>query len=112
MTSALHLADPAPRPTGRRRRAEQDETPNSPGEGTEGAFKEAARRGTRLGLQLHYHAIGDAAMRLSLDAVEAAEEAASRKAIRAEIAHNFWIGSIDLPRFGRLGVVAVDSPRG
>lgn len=70
----------------------------------------ASALGAKKGFQLHYHAIGDAAVRLALDAVEAAEKAVRSKAIRAGITHNFWVDPADMARFGALKVVAVEQP--
>ena len=76
----------------------------------EAKVKDASARGARRGFQLHYHAIGDAAVRIALDTVQAAETAAGSKAIRAGITHNFWVDPVDMPRFGELKVVAVEQP--
>lgn len=59
----------------------------------------------REGFQIHIHAIGDGAVRISLDALEKARAARTRNA-RPHIAHLQLIHPDDLPRFRRLGVVA------
>lgn len=59
-----------------------------------------------LGFQVHMHAIGDRAVRISLDAVEAARAANGDNDLRHHIAHVQVIHPDDVPRFGRLGVVA------
>lgn len=64
---------------------------------------------TRLdaeGFQLHFHAVGDAAVRQALDAIEAAIEANGPRDRRHQIAHLVLIHPDDLPRFAELGVVA------
>lgn len=64
----------------------------------------------RAGLQIHIHAIGDAAIRMSLDAFEAAQKANGRNDARHHIAHLELISPNDVPRFARLGVVANFQP--
>jgi len=58
------------------------------------------------GFQTHFHAVGDAAVRLALDALEAARKANGLRDGRHMIAHADLIHPADLPRFARLGVVA------
>lgn len=68
---------------------------------------------TRLdaaGFQAHFHAIGDAAVRQCLDAVEAAVMQNGRRGHRHHIAHLQLIDPADLPRFGELEVVANFQP--
>lgn len=64
----------------------------------------------RLGFQCHFHAIGDAAVRNALDAVEAARVVNDWSDNRHHIAHIQLIDPADLPRFRRLGVVANAQP--
>jgi predicted amidohydrolase YtcJ len=59
----------------------------------------------RLGFQVHMHAIGDRAVRNSLDAVEQAVSANGRRDNRHHIAHIQVIHPDDIPRFRALGVV-------
>jgi predicted amidohydrolase YtcJ len=64
---------------------------------------------TRLdaeGFQVHMHAIGDRAVRESLDACEAARTANGVRDSRHHIAHVQMIGPDDVPRFAALDVVA------
>ena len=68
---------------------------------------------TRLdaaGLQPHFHAIGDRAVRESLDAVAAARAANGLTDTRPHIAHIQVIHPDDVPRFAALGVTANAQP--
>lgn len=68
---------------------------------------------TRLdaeGIQVHFHAIGDRAVRNALDAVEAARRANGWTDGRHHISHVQLIAPKDLPRFRQLGVVANGQP--
>ena len=56
-----------------------------------------------LGFQPHFHAIGDRAVRASLDAVEAARRANGPSDTRPHIAHIQVIHPDDIPRFRELG---------
>jgi predicted amidohydrolase YtcJ len=62
------------------------------------------------GLQPHFHAIGDAAVRAALDAVEAARAANGRTDTRPHVAHIQVIHPDDVPRFASLGVTANAQP--
>lgn len=62
------------------------------------------------GFQVHFHAIGDRAVRNALDAVEAAREANGWNDHRHLISHIQVVHPDDLPRFRRLGVVANGQP--
>jgi predicted amidohydrolase YtcJ len=64
----------------------------------------------RRGFQAHFHAIGDGAVRLGLDAVEAARAANGPSDNRHHIAHLETINPVDVPRFASLGVVANIQP--
>ena len=64
----------------------------------------------RRGFQLHYHAIGDRAVREALDAIEAARTANGVRDARHHIAHIQLIHPDDLPRFAALGAVANAQP--
>ncbi len=59
-----------------------------------------------LGFQLHFHAIGDRAVRECLDAVEHAIARNGRNDNRHHIAHIQVVHPEDVPRFRELGVVA------
>ena len=58
------------------------------------------------GFQIHVHAIGDWAIRMTLDALEYAARINGRRDSRHHIAHLELIEPEDIPRFRRLGVVA------
>ena len=60
----------------------------------------------KAGLQLHAHAIGDRAVRVALDAYEAAQKANGVRDSRHQITHLELIDPADIPRFKPLGVVA------
>jgi hypothetical protein len=62
------------------------------------------------GFQLHYHAIGDRAVREALDAIEAARRANGVRDARHHVAHIQVIHPDDLPRFRALDAVAVAQP--
>lgn len=74
------------------------------------AFKRAVAAFNAKGLQVSTHAIGDAAIRLSLDAYEEAALAAGNQHVRNKIEHAEDIAAEDIPRFGRLGVIASFQP--
>lgn len=58
------------------------------------------------GFQIHVHAIGDRAIRMALDAFEAAGRVNGFRDMRHHIAHLELIDPTDIPRFERLGVAA------
>ncbi len=58
------------------------------------------------GLQLHAHAIGDRAVRVTLDAYEAAEKANGPRDRRDQITHLELVDPADIARFKPLGVLA------
>ncbi|GAA1083490.1 amidohydrolase [Kitasatospora arboriphila] len=70
---------------------------------------ELARIVTRLdreGFQVHFHALGDRAVREALDAVEAAVAANGHRGNRHHLAHLQVVDSADVPRFRELGATA------
>ncbi|UXA18842.1 amidohydrolase [Mycobacterium sp. SMC-4] len=69
------------------------------------SLAEAARRVDELGLQIHIHAIGDAAVRQALDAVEYVVRHNGPRDRRPVIAHCQLVGDADLSRFAALGVI-------
>jgi hypothetical protein len=71
---------------------------------------DASVAAARAGFRLHYHAIGDAATAMSLDAIAAAKAACDGAVERPLITHIQVLDLDDLPRFVELGVVAVPQP--
>ncbi|MFJ9447551.1 amidohydrolase [Kitasatospora sp. NPDC101235] len=63
-----------------------------------------------LDFQVHFHALGDRAVREALDAVEAARTTNGRRATRHHLAHLQVVHPDDLPRFAHLGAVANIQP--
>lgn len=62
------------------------------------------------GFQIHVHAIGDRAIRMTLDAFEAAGRANGFRDLRHHIAHLELIDPADIPRFKALGAAANFQP--
>ena len=62
------------------------------------------------GYQLHIHAIGDAAVRQALNAIEVVKERNPKWDRRPVIVHAQLISESDLPRFAALGVIANFQP--
>jgi predicted amidohydrolase YtcJ len=60
----------------------------------------------RHGFDVHFHAVGDRAVRECLDAVAAARSANGPTALRHQIAHLDVVDPGDVPRFASLGVIA------
>jgi len=64
----------------------------------------------RAGFQIHVHAIGDRAVRMTLDALAAARKANGPRDARPLMAHIEVIEPEDIPRFRELGVIADFQP--
>ncbi|HVO81090.1 MAG TPA: amidohydrolase [Terriglobales bacterium] len=64
----------------------------------------------RRGFQIFTHAIGDRSVRLALDAYQEAAEANHTHDARPRIEHIETISAQDIPRFGKLGVIASFQP--
>ena len=64
----------------------------------------------KRGLQLFTHAIGDLGVRTALDGYQHAEEANHSSDRRMRIEHIETITAADIPRFGKLGVIASMQP--
>jgi predicted amidohydrolase YtcJ len=62
------------------------------------------------GLQLFTHAIGDYGVRVALDAYENAEQRNHKRDRRPRIEHIETVTAADIPRFGKLGVIASMQP--
>jgi hypothetical protein len=73
-------------------------------------YKEAVARLDRLGFPIFTHGIGDRAIRLALDAYEAAHKANGHSDSRDRIEHIEDPSAEDIPRFGQLGVIASMQP--
>ncbi len=59
-----------------------------------------------LGFQSHFHALGDRAVQIALDAVDAARRENGWSDTRPQLAHLQVVHPDDLPRFRRLGAIA------
>lgn len=75
-----------------------------------GHFNEACIRADAMGLQISVHAIGDGAVRRTLDGYQAAARANGPRDSRHRIEHVEIIDPADVPRFAELGVVASMQP--
>jgi predicted amidohydrolase YtcJ len=75
-----------------------------------GLLKRAVTTLDKDGFQVHFHAIGDAAIRECLDAVEAARRANGARDARHHISHLELLDPADIPRFRILDVVANFQP--
>lgn len=64
----------------------------------------------KRGFQLFTHAIGDHGVRMALDAYENAERHNHKRDRRCRIEHIETVASADIPRFGKLGVIASMQP--
>ncbi len=71
---------------------------------------EAVAELDRAGFTVKIHAAGDRAIRVALDAIEAARETNGDSGLRHELAHAEYIDPADIPRFAKLNVVADLSP--
>jgi len=75
-----------------------------------GQFRENVVELDRRHFQVMTHAIGDRAIRTTLDAYQAAQETNGLRDRRFRIEHIENINAADIPRFGRLGVIAGMQP--
>src|SRR5258708_21099805 len=73
-------------------------------------YKAAVAALDKRGLQLFTHAIGDYGVRTALDAYENAETRNHGRDRRPRIEHIETIAPSDIPRFGKLGVIASMQP--
>jgi predicted amidohydrolase YtcJ len=73
-------------------------------------YKSAVAELDKRGLQLFTHAIGDYGVRTALDAYEEAEARNHKRDRRPRIEHIETITTSDIPRFGKLGVIASMQP--
>jgi hypothetical protein len=73
-------------------------------------FKAICAEIDRRGLQIAVHAIGDGAVRVTIDGYEAAQMANGRRDSRHRIEHIELIDRADVPRLGALGITASVQP--
>jgi hypothetical protein len=73
-------------------------------------YKKAVVEINSRGIQVSTHSIGDAAIRLSLDAYEEGTRASGNTDLRNKIEHAEDISAADIPRFGRLRVIGSFQP--
>lgn len=73
-------------------------------------FNEIATEVDRRGMQIAVHAIGDAAVRTTIDGYEAARTANGARDSRHRIEHIEVIDPADVPRLGALGITASIQP--
>lgn len=73
-------------------------------------FNRMAAAADKLGLQIITHAIGDAAVRRTLDGYEAAQKANGKRDSRHRVEHIELLHSEDIARFAELGVIASMQP--
>ncbi len=73
-------------------------------------FNAACVRADAMGLQISVHAIGDLAIRRTLDGYDAARRANGTRDSRHRVEHIEVLHSDDLPRFAEMGVVASIQP--
>jgi predicted amidohydrolase YtcJ len=73
-------------------------------------YKAAVAELDKHGLQIFTHAIGDKGVRTALDAYEFAEKQNHTKDRRNRVEHIETIAAEDIPRFGKLGVIASMQP--
>jgi len=77
---------------------------------TKAGLEEAVAALDVAGFQIHVHAIGDAAVRMALDAFESAAKKNGPRDSRHIIAHLELVHEADIPRFRELGVIANFQP--
>jgi predicted amidohydrolase YtcJ len=73
-------------------------------------YKKGVAELDRRGIQVFTHAIGDKAIRTALDAYEHAAQVNGTKDARHRIEHIEDVSADDIPRFGKLGVIASMQP--
>lgn len=69
-------------------------------------LREAVFAADAAGFDLHFHTIGDRAVRMALDALEALNEERGHRDRRAQLAHVQLIDPQDVPRFAQTGAIA------
>ena len=73
-------------------------------------FRDLIAEADKHGMQIKVHAIGDAGIRMTLDAYEAAQKVNGKRDSRHRIEHVELLHNDDLPRFRELGVIAAMQP--
>jgi predicted amidohydrolase YtcJ len=73
-------------------------------------YKKGVAELDRRGIQVFTHAIGDKAIRTALDAYEKAAQVNGTKDARHRVEHIEDVSADDIPRFGKLGVIASMQP--
>jgi hypothetical protein len=76
----------------------------------QGQLNALCQAADRKNLQIHIHAIGDAAIRMSLDALAYARQQNGQRDSRHLITHLQVVDYADIPRFAELDVVGVPQP--
>lgn len=69
-------------------------------------LREAVFAADAAGFDLHFHTIGDRAVRMALDALEALNQERGHRDRRAQLAHVQLIDPQDVPRFAQTGAIA------
>jgi predicted amidohydrolase YtcJ len=64
----------------------------------------------KVGLQIHLHVIGDAAARITLDALEQAQATNGKRDARHLVTHLQLVAPEDIPRFAQLGIIGLPQP--
>ncbi|WP_176059664.1 amidohydrolase [Paraburkholderia sp. BCC1876] len=73
---------------------------------TPAQLHEAVFAADAAGFDLHFHTIGDRAVRMALDTLEALNRERGRRDRRAQLAHVQLIDPLDVPRFAETGAIA------
>ena len=63
-------------------------------------------RADASGIDVHYHAYGDHATRMALDAIEAATKANPKRDRRHTLGHSMYLKDDDIPRYAKLNAIA------
>jgi predicted amidohydrolase YtcJ len=69
-------------------------------------FSELCIAADKQGLIIHVHALGDGAVKASLDGIEAARKANGNSGLPHTLTHEQFVAPEDLPRFHQLGVIS------
>ena len=74
------------------------------------ALDEVITVADKAGLQIHIHVIGDAALRMALDALETTQKQNGTRDARHLITHLHVVDRSDIPRMAKLNVIGVPQP--